>query len=85
MCQIHTSTWKALSQQGAELIVSDIHDQAVEEREREIMRRKGQTGLDCPNGAMAICYDYMSEERCMCVQPTAAGGGSGAEKLGVPN
>jgi hypothetical protein len=58
---------------------------AVEEREREIMRRKGQTGLDCPNGAMAICYDYMSEERCMCVQPTAAGGGSGAEKLGVPN
>lgn len=57
---------------------------AVEERERKILRRKGESGLNCPDGAMTLCYDFSADEHCMCVQPTAAGGGS-AEQLRLPN
>ena len=40
---------------------------AVEQRERAIARRAARSGLNCGNGAVAVCESRGGNKRCNCV------------------
>lgn len=39
---------------------------AVEQREKNIARRKAQRGIQCPSGEIPVCVERVRGSRCSC-------------------
>lgn len=39
---------------------------AVEQREKNIARRKARQGIRCPSGSIPVCVDRGNRSRCSC-------------------